>query len=113
MTSVSQSDGFRTCYKCNTAATQRCSSCHVTWYCGKVSAVNDMPLGTSYSKADTYFSHVGLPGKRLVKRWSQEGMQIAGPSRDADEAGLEELPRILQLSTSKRVDPRVTVRPLK
>jgi hypothetical protein len=55
LTTVSQSDGVRACHKCNKTASQRCSGCHVTWYCGKVSAVNDMPLGTSYSRADTCF----------------------------------------------------------
>jgi hypothetical protein len=45
LTSVSQSDGARTCYKCNTTATQRCSGCRVTWYCGKDCQVGDWSNG--------------------------------------------------------------------
>jgi hypothetical protein len=45
--SVSQPDDVRACHKCNATASQRCSGCHVTWYCGKVSglpqALNMMP----------------------------------------------------------------------
>ena len=39
LTSVSQPEGVRACYRCNTTASQRCSGCHVTWYCGKVSGL--------------------------------------------------------------------------
>ncbi|KAH9034287.1 hypothetical protein EDB84DRAFT_69377 [Lactarius hengduanensis] len=86
---LSQSDGVPACKKCNTktGARQRCSGCHVTWYCGKDCQVGD---------------------------WSesQEGLQIAESSCGAGEAGLGALPRILLVSTSKAkgVDQRVTVR---
>ncbi|KAF8269767.1 hypothetical protein EI94DRAFT_1785121 [Lactarius quietus] len=45
LTSVSPSDGVRTCYKCNATANQRCSGCHVTWYCGKDCQVGDWSDG--------------------------------------------------------------------
>ncbi|KAH9040410.1 hypothetical protein EDB85DRAFT_1858851 [Lactarius pseudohatsudake] len=40
---LSQSDGVPACKKCNTktGARQRCSGCHVTWYCGKDCQVGD------------------------------------------------------------------------
>ncbi|KAI9458198.1 hypothetical protein BJY52DRAFT_1373324, partial [Lactarius psammicola] len=45
--SVSQLDGVPACRKCNTKASvrQRCSGCHVTWYCGKDCQVSDWSDG--------------------------------------------------------------------
>ncbi|KAF8269766.1 hypothetical protein EI94DRAFT_892574 [Lactarius quietus] len=42
---VSQSDGVQACYRCNSTASQRCSGCHVTWYCGEDCHVGDRSDG--------------------------------------------------------------------